>query len=102
MAIIPINDKVRIGGIDFTILRMPRLLSDTDELLCGQIDNLASLIRINSDISQDMQNITLLHEILHGIAQHALLELGDDEETIIDVFARGLYQVHKDNPGLIG
>ena len=91
-------DKVRIGGVDFAVIFKPRLLSDNDTLLCGQINHRASEIFINSDLGEEMQHITLLHEILHGLAEHAQLKLSDQEETIIDVFARGIYQVIKDSP----
>jgi hypothetical protein len=89
--------KVRIGGVDFVIAFKSRLLSDDDKLLCGQIHHRTSEIFINSDLGEEMQYITLLHEVLHGIAEHAQLELGDHGETVIDVFARGIYQVAKDN-----
>lgn len=95
-----IPDKVRIGGVDFCVTSIPRLLSDDDTLLCGQIAHRNSTIQINSDISPDMQCISMLHEILHGISAHARLELGEQEETIVDVFARGIYQVLQDNPDM--
>ncbi len=96
-----IPDSIRIGGVDFTVTSIPRLLSDDDTLLCGQIAHRNSAIQINSDISPDMQCISMLHEILHGIAAHAQLKLGEQEETIVDVFARGIYQVIQDNPDLM-
>ena len=96
-----IPDKVRIGGVDFSVTSIPRLLSDDDTLLCGQIDHRKSVIQINSDTGPDMQCISMLHEILHGIAEHAQLKLGEQEETIVDVFARGIYQVVQDNPELM-
>jgi hypothetical protein len=96
--LVEIPDGVRIGGIDFTVTRKPRLLSDSDTLLCGQINHRTSEIFINGDLGEEMQYITLLHEVLHGVAEHAQLKLSDQEETIIDVFARGIYQVTHDNP----
>lgn len=39
-----------------------------------------------------------MHEILHGIQNHSGIELPKDkEEQIIDMFARGIYQVLQDN-----
>jgi hypothetical protein len=57
---------------------------------CGQTDIDLQRIRINKRLSQDMQEETFVHEILHAI------NIAVDEETI-NILAGALYQVLKEN-----
>ena len=92
-----IPDSVRIGGVEYKVFDNQPSLNDGESLLYGQIDYRESIIRI-SDLCEghQMKCITLLHEILHGIRNHAGLEI-ENEEDVVDMFARGLYQVLQDN-----
>ena len=90
-------ESVRIGGVEYEVIDNVPSLNDGENLLLGQInyrDNTISL----SDIAQghQMKCITLWHEILHGIRNHAGLEI-ENEEDVVDMFARGIYQVLQDN-----
>lgn len=94
-----IPDSIRINGVDYEIIYTP-VLNDQVNLLYGRIDYENSIIELNSQ-NQAHQRMcaTLWHEILHGIAfTMGIAEtMGDDEEKIIDAFARGIYQVLQDN-----
>lgn len=94
-----IPDFVRIGGVEYEVFDNQPSLNDGENLLYGQIDYRESTIRL-SDLREghQMKCITLLHEILHGIRNHAGLEI-ENEEEVVDMFARGLYQVLQDNGG---
>lgn len=94
-----IPDSVRIGGVEYEVFDNQPSLNDGENLLYGQIDYRESVIRL-SDLcgGYHMKCITLLHEILHGIRNHAGLEI-ENEEDVVDMFARGLYQVLRDNGG---
>lgn len=94
-----IPDSVRIGGVEYEVFDNQPSLNDGENLLYGQIDYRESTIRL-SDLCEghQMKCITLLHEILHGIRNHAGLEI-ENEEEVVDMFARGLYQVLQDNGG---
>ena len=93
-----IPGEIKIGGIDY-IIENEKDLNDGNRMLSGQIVYQEGKILLNSDIkSEHYKGITLWHEILHGIAENACLEFDEaDEETIIDVFAKGIYQVLQDN-----
>jgi hypothetical protein len=93
-----IPNKIRIGGVDYAV-ENEKDLNDGSRMLSGQIVYQEGKILLNSDIkSEQYKGITLWHEILHGITENACLEIEDaDEETIIDVFAKGIYQVLQDN-----
>lgn len=94
-----IPESVRIGGVEYQILDDQVSLNDGQNLLYGQINYHDSTIKL-SDIAQghQMKCITLWHEILHGIRNHAGIEI-EDEENVVDMFARGIYQVLQDNGG---
>ena len=92
-----IPESVRIGGVEYEVIAGVPSLNDGQNMLYGQIDYHNSTIKL-SDVAQghQMNCITLWHEILHGIRNHAGLEI-ENEEEIIDMFARGIYQVLQDN-----
>ena len=94
-----IPNSIRIGGVEYEVEFVPNLRNAT-ELLYGEINYHESKISISTTdgAGHQMQCITLLHEILHGIQNHSGIELPKDkEEQIIDMFARGMYQVLQDN-----
>ncbi len=96
-----IPDYVRIGGVEYEVIEGVHALNDGESLLYGRIDYRKSTIEI-SDVCEghQMKCITLLHEVLHGIQNHAGLPV-ENEEAVVDMFARGLYQVLQDNGGAL-
>lgn len=92
-------DSVRIGGVEYSVVTEP-FLSDGGRELMGQIHFQHGIIALseNVEMSHETACLTLWHEIMHGIVNHFGLEL-EDEEQIVDTFARGVYQVLQDNGG---
>ena len=92
-----IPDSIRIGGIEYPIDKVSNL-RDGNKILYGQIDYDSSQIHMSDTDckSHDMLCVVLWHEILHGIANHSGLEI-KNEETIIEMFSKGIYQVLQDN-----
>lgn len=88
--------SVRIGGVEFNVVVEPRL-NDGRVLLAGQIRHMDCEIAIAEDCSHEYQCLSLWHEIMHGIEEQAQLDLGENQERIIEAFARGVYQVLQDN-----
>lgn len=94
-----IPESVRIGGVEYRVFDDQPALNDGTNLLYGQIDYHNSVIKL-TDIApgHQMKCITLWHEILHGIRNHAGMEI-ENEEAVIEMFSKGLYQVLQDNGG---
>ena len=90
--------SIRIMGVDYEIKEVEHL-DDGKCLLAGQISYKDSEIRIlKNDQSLQNKEITLLHEMFHGLCDSLDLKIINDNESHIDMLARGLYQVIKENP----
>lgn len=95
-----IPKKIWIAGVGYEV-RSEEHLDNGVNLAYGNINYEESVIRLldTERIGHQHKSVTVLHEILHGIQHHYGIELPtEDEERIIDGFARGLYQVLEENP----
>lgn len=88
-----IMEKVKIGGITYAVEQHDHL--GADHGLCGQIHYEKAIIKIDSAMSSEKQEQTLVHEILHGIFHEAGFREQDEDQ--INRVANVLYQVMKDN-----
>lgn len=91
-----IPKRVRIGGIDYSIKHVPRLVSADGDLCNGLFDSNRSIIELNSEneLSQGRIEQVLIHEILHGIVFTTGLNL-EDEEITVNVLAKGFIPGHQ-------
>lgn len=94
-----IPESVRIGGVEYIVEYVPNL-NDGVNLAYGHIDYENCKIELSDTCGTSHQKRcqTLLHEVLHGIRQHAGLEIQNEEE-VVEMFAKGIYQVLQDNGG---
>ena len=92
--------KIRIGPIDYKVVEVERLLSDSGSHLSGQIDYMACKISIDPEMSEQKLPVTLWHEIVHGILGAVCIDLGVDEERIVSTLSSAIVQVIRDNPEL--
>ncbi|SMC17218.1 hypothetical protein SAMN02745134_00262 [Clostridium acidisoli DSM 12555] len=95
-----IPSKVRIGSVDYMISRTDEIIIVNHQECFGDIDFNKKIIRIAQNI-QDIQGeeITLLHEMLHGLVYERNFEYERcDDETITEEISRGLHQLIRDNP----
>ena len=92
-----IPESVRIAGVEYKVLYVPNLNNGTN-LAYGHIDYENSVIELSATIGREHQKRCqiLWHEILHGIRENNGMEI-ENEESIVDMFARGIYQVLQDN-----
>lgn len=91
---------IKISGVDFEVKLEPNLFISDDTISKGEICFAKSLIRISSHIDLQVQELTLLHEIYHGIVtDRKLNEFLDEDmnEYFVNQISHGLYQVLRQN-----
>ena len=92
-----IPDSIRINGVEYEIgyASNPRI---DNRLVFGLIEyNNSRIILSDTDGTEhQMRCQTLWHEILHGIRNANGMEI-EDEEAVVEMFSKGIYQVLQDN-----
>lgn len=88
--------KIKIGCFQYTITEVKSV--SKFEPRKGEIDLLQRAIKIDSDMTPQDKQETLLHEIIHGIDE--FMRIGLEEEQVKKLGA-ALAMVLIDNPGLI-
>jgi hypothetical protein len=89
-----IPQKVKIGGLTYTIFTDPGLGPDTAaEILYRDLT-----IHIHPEIAKEQKERAFLHEILHGIYNNLGYE--EQNEKQVDELAGALYALIVDNPGM--
>lgn len=92
-----IPESVRINGVEFAV-KFIENLNNGSSLCYGQIDYDDTVIRLSSTHGTEHQKRcqVLWHEILHGIREQNGMKI-ENEEDVVDMFAKGIYQVLQDN-----
>ena len=88
---------INILGVDYELHYVDSI--SRDSLRIGEIDYLQQKILILNDLGMDLERVTILHEVVHGI----LSQLGFEEENnehLTQSLASALHQVLKDNPSI--
>lgn len=91
-----IPKSIKIGGVTYAV-EITNKLDLGNANYSGEIDYVNLVIRICPN-SQAKVEVDLMHELLHGIADH--LGYSDHDEKKIDELAHALYMVIVDNPEL--
>ena len=94
-----IPNSIRIAGVEYAVKIEPHARS-VGRVLAGYIDYEENVIALSEESNKchERMCITLLHEVLHGIVEANGMQV-DKEEAVVEMFARGLYQVLQDNGG---
>lgn len=92
-----IPESIRIAGVEYKIVTEPNLMNGAVAAY-GHIDFENSTITLSDTFGTEHQKRCkiLWHEILHGIRENNGMEI-ENEEAIVDMFAKGIYQVLQDN-----
>ena len=93
-------EKIKIGWKEYTIQNVnpSQMLMDGGEECYGQIMYDECAIYLNDNNSKEQDEVTLIHEVIHGIEDMYGLELG--EENVMNL-ANALYTLIKDNRKLL-
>ena len=86
--------------MDYQILASPQGLL-VEEFVFGLVEFEKARISITTEgVDEQIQKITLLHEVFHIILDNFGIDTGESEEFVVDSLARGMYQILEDNPEL--
>ena len=91
-----IPESIRVGGVEYKVIVEPRL-NDGQKMLAGQYRPMDCQIAVCEEGGHEYKCLSMWHEIMHAIENQAQLDLGDQQEKVIEAFARGVYQVLQDN-----
>lgn len=92
-----IPEYVRIQGVDYRV-EFGDVVTDGRNVLMGCIEYPECRIQLSETACPNEQTklLTLWHEILHGICYASGMQLQNEEE-IVEMMSRGVYQVIQDN-----
>lgn len=101
-----IPNKIRIAGMNYYIDASQnseglRQLHGADEnsFIFGLNSQKECKIYVAKDLSNEQQQLTLIHEIIHGVFNHYLPSMdGETHEDYVTLIASGLFQIVRDNP----
>lgn len=96
-------NNIKIGPINYVVSEQKDLHTVGDEgrkvFLNGHIQHSEATIKLDVELSHDMQVTTLWHEALHGIL--AVAGQDDPPEKVIITLGYGIVSLLRDNPDLI-
>ena len=90
--------QIKIGATRFNVVIEDDLRNFDDSRLDGHIKYGECKICIDSKMDGDRPRDVLMHEILHGIADHAAVNL---DEGQVERLANGIAAVLVDNPAFL-
>jgi hypothetical protein len=92
---------LRVIGVDFDVKFTNELAERDLEGKCGLTDFGAARLLIRDSLAIGQQRNTLLHEILHALAEAVLPSKRPLTEEQVEALARGLLAVLRENPDLV-
>ena len=82
--------KIKIGGIDFTVVFVDKVDDDDS---CGESDVGQAVLKIRKGLNKQAEDETILHEIIHTINH-------DWSEERVVFTSQALFALFRDNPHL--
>ena len=88
-------DEINIMGVDYDIQYVDVVNKENPEY--GEVNFFNSVIKIDNSLSDDMKQVTLIHEIIHCICLGLGLYEISENEIIVQSLSTALYDVWKTN-----
>jgi hypothetical protein len=92
------KNKIKIGFREFDLVYADGLRNNDGAALYGEIRYDTMEIKINTEHDSNQQKSTIIHEVLHGIADYNGIELNENQTVGL---GSNLYEFMKNNPKLI-
>lgn len=89
------NNVVRIGGIDYKIVRKKGLVADEDNY--GDMTHRTATIYLDADLDPQVEDTTLFHEIFEAIDHQHEMKLPHHQ---IQTLSNAFCQIMRDNRGI--
>ena len=89
------NKKIKIGNLVYEVENMEDSFEQDDYL--GRTWPSKQVIRINPNISKELTEQTLLHEIIHCILDQGGYNQENQDEKLVNYISSSIYQVLKEN-----
>ena len=87
-------EVIRIGGIDYSVKPIENLREGNTNLN-GHILYNDCEIRIEDDMNDSIKWVTIWHETIHGLLEHA--GMGNHDENLVIALGYGITQALRDN-----
>jgi Zn-dependent peptidase ImmA (M78 family) len=88
--------SIRVDGIDYAIEQKPDL-NNGSNVMYGEVSYTEAKISINTNIDEQLKELTLWHELVHIILNNADMYDERDNEKLVNAISTGLYQIIQDN-----
>ena len=93
--------KIEIDGCDFEVIYSKEPIIVDNKTCYGRIDYDSSTISIDANVSEYTKNVSLLHEIVHGILDARGFYEESTDEDFVEQVARCLYSTLLHSPDLL-
>ena len=93
--------KIEIDGCNFEVMYSKELIIVDNKTCYGSIDYDASTVSIDANMSEYTKNVSLVHEIVHGILDSRGFHEESADEDFVEQVARCLYSTLLHSPDLI-
>lgn len=93
--------RIEIDGCNFEVIYCKEPIVVDGKACYGSIDYDTSTISIDANVSEYTKNVSLLHEIVHGILDSRGFHEESSDEELVEQTARCLYATLLHSPDLI-
>ena len=93
--------KIEIDGCNFEVMYTKEPIIVDNKTCYGRIDYDSATILIDDDVADYTKNVSLLHEIVHGILDARGFYKESADEDFVEQVARCLYSTLLHSPNLV-